>query len=215
MNRIEKKVATHYGEKFKTYGATPKGVDWKDQTSQHLRFEQLLKVLNPISPDVAIIKINDLGCGYAEFYDYLIKHSTIKFEYNGYDISKPCIEYLQRQRQVENKHFDLIVDVKDLKIADYTVASGIFNVKMDETEEDWLNYILQTIKVMDEKSTKGFAFNCLTSYSDTHKKRADLYYADPLYLFDYIKKNIAQNLVLYHDYGLYDFTIVVRKSCKT
>ena len=211
MNRIEKKVAIHYGEKFETYGATPKGVDWKDQTSQYLRFEQLLKVLIPTSSSESTIKLNDLGCGYAELYDYLMKYLSIPFEYHGYDISKPCIEYLQSQKKIENKHFHLIEDANDLKLADYTVASGIFNVKMDETEEDWLNYILKTIKVIDEKSIKGFSFNCLTSYSDAHKKRPDLYYADPLYLFDYIKKNIAQNIVLYHDYGMYDFTIVVKK----
>jgi hypothetical protein len=42
--------------------------------------------------------------------------------------------------------------------------------------------------------------------------RDDLYYADPLFLFDYCKRNFAKNVALLHDYRIYDFTIIVRKD---
>ena len=41
---------------------------------------------------------------------------------------------------------------------------------------------------------------------------ADLYYADPLDLFDYCKRNFSKNVALLHDYRLYDFTLIVRKD---
>ena len=42
--------------------------------------------------------------------------------------------------------------------------------------------------------------------------RPYLYYADPLFLFDYCKKKYSKSVALLHDYGLYEFTILVRKD---
>jgi hypothetical protein len=58
----------------------------------------------------------------------------------------------------------------------------------------------------------GFAFNCLTAYSDAHKMQSYLYYADPCRLFDLCKRRYSRNVALLHDYGLYEFTILVRKE---
>ena len=41
--------------------------------------------------------------------------------------------------------------------------------------------------------------------------RDSLYYADPMYLFDYCKRHFAKDVALLHDYSLYDFTLIVRK----
>jgi len=65
---------------------------------------------------------------------------------------------------------------------------------------------------MDDHATQGMAFNMLTKYSDADRMRPDLYYADPLFFFDYCKRNFAKNVALLHDYHLYDFTIIVRKD---
>ena len=96
-------------------------------------------------------------------------------------------------------------------IHDYTIASGVFNMKLETTDEEWKNYVINTIGTMNKLSKKGFSFNMLTSYSDKEFMRDDLYYADPLFFFDYCKKNFSKNIALLHDYQLYDFTIVVRK----
>lgn len=65
---------------------------------------------------------------------------------------------------------------------------------------------------LDRTSRRGFAFNCLTSYSNADKMRGDLYYADPCKLFDYCKRKYSKNVALLHDYGLYDFTIISAKG---
>ena len=61
-------------------------------------------------------------------------------------------------------------------------------------------------------SNKGFAFNCLSSYSDLDKQSTKLFYANPLELFDVCKKKYSDNVSLIHNYGLYEFTILVNKS---
>jgi hypothetical protein len=96
-----------------------------------------------------------------------------------------------------------------LPAADYAVASGIFNVKLDTPEDDWLEYVLDTIDSLARAANNGFAFNVLTRYSDPERRRHDLFYADPLFFFDYCKTNYS-GVVLLHDYPLYEFTILVR-----
>ena len=42
------------------------------------------------------------------------------------------------------------------------------------------------------------------------RMRPDLYYADPCRLFDHCKRRYSRHVALLHDYGLYEFTILVR-----
>jgi len=72
--------------------------------------------------------------------------------------------------------------------------------------------MLKTVRELNAISRLGFSFNALTSYSDVEYRRADLYYADPLFWFDYCKRNISKRVSLLHDYPEYDFTIIVRKD---
>jgi hypothetical protein len=104
-----------------------------------------------------------------------------------------------------------MTDCYELQMADYSVTSGIFNLKPECSEAEWLSHILKTIEVMNRNSLKGFAFNMLTKYSDKEYMRKDLYYADPCFFFDYCKRNFSRNVALLHDYEEYDFTILVRK----
>ena len=132
------------------------------------------------------------------------------FEYYGLDISKVMIENASNNYKSENVSFS-VSNIPE-SIANYSVASGIFNVKLNAKNHDWLNYIKYTIDIMNQKSNKGFAFNCLTSYSDRDKMRNDLYYADPSFLFDYCKKKYSKNVAILHDYDLYEFTVLIRKQ---
>ncbi|RYZ15439.1 MAG: hypothetical protein EOO70_06815 [Myxococcaceae bacterium] len=65
---------------------------------------------------------------------------------------------------------------------------------------------------VDASSRKGFAFNCLTSYSDPPFMRDYLHYADPCFYFDLCKRTYSRQVSLLHDYGLYEFTLLVRKA---
>ncbi len=63
----------------------------------------------------------------------------------------------------------------------------------------------------DALSTRGFAFNMLTSYSEPEKMRHDLYYGDGPFFFDICRRRYAQNVALLHDYGRWEWTLLVRK----
>ena len=92
--------------------------------------------------------------------------------------------------------------------SEYCVASGIFNVRLDHSDRNWSDYLYHMLEVMNKFTKTGFAFNCLSNYSDENKRRNDLFYADPCELFDHCKNSYSQNVTLLHDYGLYEFTIL-------
>jgi hypothetical protein len=114
------------------------------------------------------------------------------------------------RRQYGGPLVSFVGRVEELEPADYTVASGIFNVKLDVDPEAWRDYVLETVAVIAGLSRRGFAFNMLTSYSDPERMRPDLYYGDPTFFFDHVKRGYARNVALLHDYGLYEFTIIAR-----
>jgi SAM-dependent methyltransferase len=199
-------VQDYYTRKLRAHGAVASGVDWNSTRSQFLRFEQLLKV----TPPSGSVSLQDYGCGYGSLFHYL-RRAKRRVRYEGFDVSPEMIEAARRTfRGVPNARFK--VASRPGRVTDYTVASGIFNVRLEAPEKTWKNHVLTTIGRMDASSRKGFAFNCLTKYSDKPKMRRHLYYADPLFLFDLCKRKYSRNVALLHDYGLYEFTILVRKD---
>lgn len=198
-------VKEYYTEKALASVAISRGADLNSLEAQQLRFEQLLKVVDARRR----FSINDCGCGYGHLYGYM-KDRGYDFDYFGFDLSEARIkEAVRIHGKFPNCSFRVASSTNTP--ADYTVASAVFNVKFTYSDSEWLKYILATITNMDRISRKGFAFNCLTMYSDKVYMRDDFYYADPLYLFDYCKRHFSKNVALLHDYGLYDFTIIVRK----
>lgn len=200
INDVEK----YYSDKISQYGATPQGVDWNGEESQVLRFNQLCQLI--LAEDY--FSVNDLGCGYGAFLSFLDSRYN-NFKYYGYDVSEAMIAAAKNQHKLNPRARFMQKSVPELK-ADFSVASGIFNVRLQHNDAEWLSYIVVTLDSLNEYSKRGFAFNCLTSYSDQDKRRDYLYYADPCWLFDLCKRKYSRNVVLYHDYGLYEFTIVVR-----
>jgi SAM-dependent methyltransferase len=200
-------VSVYYSEKIAQFGATPQGVDWNSEESQVKRFEQLCRIID-IRKEAC--SINDLGCGYGALLAYL-QNNHASCSYLGVDISLEMIKVAER-RYAEFRQARFISSSKPDQIADYGIASGIFNVRLGRNDAEWSQYLQLTLDLINETSHYGFAFNCLTSYSDKDKMRDYLYYADPCQLFDLCKKRYSRQVALLHDYGLYEFTILVRKA---
>jgi cyclopropane fatty-acyl-phospholipid synthase-like methyltransferase len=202
---ILNQVNQYYSEKIIKNGATPQGVDWNSVESQELRFE----VLSTVITEQANFSILDYGCGFGSMYDYFKKKYT-NFNFVGLDISDEMINQALKL-YANDASSKWLTSLNNTDAFDFTIASGIFNVKLENTDENWLHYILETLQKLNAHSTKGFSFNVLTKYSDKEFMKDYLYYADPLFLFDYCKKNFSRNVAILHDYNLYEFTIIVRK----
>ncbi len=200
---IHRLVSDYYTAKLVEHGCTPRGVDWNGAESQRIRFAQLAKVI-PSEPFTLL----DVGCGYAAFFDFLTE-SFSEFHYMGVDISPAMIDAAKSRIRDSRAAFETAIS--EAPVSDYAVSSGIFNVRMNESDERWSTYVFETLELMNRKSAKGWAANFLTSYSDRDRMRSDLFYADPCKLFDWAKRNVSRHVALLHDYELYEFTLIVRK----
>lgn len=208
--QIQRSVSDYYGNKIATHGPVSAGADWRDLHSQQLRFAQLLK----ISEGFPSFSLLDYGCGYGALLSYLQENDFSERcnSYIGLDWSRSMVEAAKQLHSDHSSNFHCGDRSMQMRQANFTVGSGIFHVKLETTDEDWQNYVLNVMHEIDSLSEWGFAFNLLTKYSDTDKMRSDLFYADPAFFFDYCKRTFARNVALLHDYGLYEFTILVKKK---
>lgn len=199
-------VEQYYSAKFAEHGPSARGVDWNSTESQELRFEQLSHLFRHDERDVSV---NDLGCGYGAFAAFLERHG-FGGSYAGYELSSAMLEHARES--FEGHPWIRFLHGAALDRADYSVASGIFNVRLTFAEDEWTAYVWETIDELARASREGFAFNMLTAYSDLDKRRADLYYADPGSTFDACVQRYSRDVALLHDYGLWEFTVLVRSS---
>lgn len=198
-------IADFFSEAVDEHGATPRGVDWNGPEPQARSMAASLQLFG----DEREFSVTDLGCGYGPLYAFM-RQRGFDPEYWGVDISAKMIAQAQHIYR-GNPRTQFQVAAGPTRPTDYIVAGGIFAKRIDIDDTRWEEYIHKTIAQMDQYSERGFAFNCLTSYSDPDKKRPDLYYADPCWLFDLCKRTYSRNVALLHDYQNWEFTIIVRK----
>lgn len=209
INDVREKLNTYFTEKLEKYGATAKGMDYNGEAAQHVRFAELIKIIRNPAEKFSIL---DYGCGYGALFDFLHRHGW-QFDYYGVDrIEKMVIAGKETHKDFPNAHFT--TDEKELGPVDYLIGGSIFNNKLEVPNADWQDFVVKTLHDMNNLCSKGFSFNMLTAYSDEDRmaQRPDLFFGDPLFFFDVCKRNFSRNVALLHDYGLYDFTILVRKD---
>ena len=199
-------VRAHFETSLSAHGPTPRGVDWNSDAAQAIRFEQLIRLCDLGRP----FSILDYGCGYGALVDFLQKKGA-EFRYTGYDLLESM---LASARDLHRDCLDcrFISREADLEPCDYAVASGVFNKKCETGPAEWQAYVLASLEKLNALGRHGFAFNLLTGYSDPEYMRPDLYYPDPGFFLDHCIRRFSRRVALLHDYGLYDFTILVRKD---
>ena len=204
--RIPKpEIVDYFSDKLREHGASPRGVDWNGDDAQALRFRQMARVI----PAGRRSTVTDLGCGYGSFAEHL-DAAGIDCHYLGVDASAEMVAAAQA-RLAGRPGTEIVQGSGCPRTTDYVLANGIFNVRLDVSDDAWFEYIVATLDDMHAHSGRAFAFNCLTVYSDADRMRPYLYYSDPCRLFDHCKRRYAKDVALWHDYGAYEFMIVVRK----
>lgn len=197
---IRSRVADYYSRKLAAHGPSPQGVDWNSAESQDLRFAQILRLIELEDEP----SINDFGCGYGALAGYLREHG-LGGSFHGFDLSEAMVA-AARERFPEDRWTS---DSAELTPAEYTVCSGIFNVKLDVDAEDWVAYVWETLDQMHALSKKGTIFNMLTGRSDEDRMRSDLYYGDPGEWLEACMSRYGRDAALLHDYPLYEFTMLI------
>ena len=198
-------IKKYYSNSIESFGASPKGVDWNGEEGQILRYKQLLRIVE----DRNKFSLIDYGCGYGALINVL-RDLGKEFQYFGLDLSDAMIQ-AANHLYGNDKNITFFQTASINFSSDFIIASGVFNVKLNSSYALWEHYIENTLDNFNDNSNLGFAFNCLSSYSDKNMQKDKLFYADPKSIFDLCKKKYSNNVALLHNYGLYEFTILVTK----
>ena len=201
-------VAAYYSDKVRRYGATPAGVDWPCEATQQLRFSQLLKVCDFGGG----FSLNDVGCGYGALLSHLsTRHSRHPVDYLGTDLSEEMIAAASRRwSRRRTAHFRVARDTS--RTADYSVASGVFNVKLDSTDQAWVRGIKQTLARMRSDSRRGLAVNFIDA-ALCSARIPQIYYADAEWWASHCERHLGVDVEIVSGYGLREFTLLMR--CRT
>jgi hypothetical protein len=198
-------IAAYYTGTVRKHGATPLGVDWSCVPTQELRFVQLLKLCDFSTS----FSLKDLGCGYGALLAFLDKrYADRRIDYLGVDLSPAMIRHAKRLwRGVPNVRFAR--GACGTQEVDYTIASGIFNVRLEQSLERWERFVATTLAEMRAASRLGFAANFMAPIAG-RETRAGLYRTAPEPWMRYCADDLGVDVELVNGYGMREFTLLLR-----
>lgn len=208
LDALYGRMGQYYAEKIRTHGPTPMGVDWPCGLTQKLRFVQLLKFCEPNRTLV----INDLGCGYGALLGFLReRYRRRRIQYHGVDV---CAEMIDAARTLwqGDPCSTFTVGRRPHTRADYSVASGIFNVKLNESDKLWARSIRETIGHMLASSEIGIAVNFLAALPSESNGKSELYRTSPEVWVRHCELDHGATAQVVSNYGIQEFTLVVRHA---
>jgi SAM-dependent methyltransferase len=207
LDAAYRQVAQYYTQKIRRYGATPLGVDWSCVPTQALRFRKLLTVCDFDHP----FSLNDMGCGYGALLDYLaLYHPQTFIDYLGIDLSHAMVRNAEKRWSGDLIRFHH--GRESPRFADYSIASGIFNVMLDQPMLVWEQLIETTLLHLNATSRNGFAVNFVHRPLSGQGARAGLYCTAPMQWIDFCERRLGSDVSLIDDYGMSEFTLLVRPS---
>jgi SAM-dependent methyltransferase len=200
-------IANYYTGKVRRFGATPLGVDWTCVPTQELRFVQLLKLCD----FTTALSLNDLGCGYGALLAYLDRrHAGCVIDYLGVDLSQAM---LRRARRLWSSRPDVtfVHGHFSPRLADYSVASGIFNVQLDQPRGVWERFVAATLDQLHRTSRRGFAVNFMCAPAGGTPERQGVYSTAPARWASHCEAQFGATTDVIEGYGLREFTLIVRR----
>jgi len=203
QSAMHRRVIDYYSRALVTHGACPRGVDWSSRESQELRFGVLLEGVR-WTPVPSLL---DYGCGYGALGAYLDRLERT-CRYVGYDLAPTMlVEARRANRGRSDRAF--IGSEAELVPADYVIASGVFNVKLDVPAGEWEAHLDRTLARLGSLSRRMLSFNLLPPASSPRLARRHLYYADPGAVVALCKERLGGRVSLRQGYGLHEFTVAV------
>lgn len=200
-------IERYYARRIEAHGPTPQGVDWSCRPTQELRFVQLLKVCD----FTRVFSLNDLGCGYGALKTFIRQRwPKASVDYLGTDLAPGMVEQARAlHRTMSKTAFE--VGAGCLRVADYTVASGIFNVRLDLDDSAWTALIESTLADMHAHSRLGFAVNFLRSLPGIDGAVPELYRAHPSRWRAHCEDVLGVQVDVIDQYGMREFTLLARQ----
>ena len=171
---LERKLKRAYKDRLAALGPAPKGVFWRNQSTQIARFDALLDLVTTVTP-AANPSIADIGCGYGAMLEFLQKTPRYqRFHYIGVDINRAMINSC-KQRFPAQKQLFFVGKQPPLPV-DFCVFSGTFNLCHTMDTSLWQDYIFANLQHCWQRSRYGLVLNLLCAPQTQIKNQ--IFYAE-------------------------------------
>lgn len=201
--KLLKHVVDVFDRRLAEWGPSARGVYWRHEDGQKLRFEVLARVLDR---DKGPFTVNDLGCGYGAFFDFLgVRFGDRLARFAGFDISPAMVA--EANARITDPRAVFVCGLAAGEDADYSFASGTFNMCLEAKPGEWIDYVEASLAHLYGRSRKAMAFNMLAG---SGKVREGLYYADPERLIAFCQ-GLGARVQIATDYPLDEWTIFARR----
>lgn len=206
LESVRRSIERYYTVRILEHGPTALGVDWSSVAAQHLRFAQLVKLIDFSRP----LSLNDVGCGYGALIAFLVRrHRGASIDYRGCDLSAGMIDAARRRwRRRAGARF--VVGAETGEIADYAVASGIFNVNLEHGLAEWERFVAATLASMGRSARIGFAVNFMAP-PDAVPVAKPLYRV-PAERWIGFCRALGFEAQIVEGYGLREYTLLLRRA---
>ena len=201
LSKMSEDYVRHFEEQFSEHGESFKTIGFSTQ-SQRKRFE----ILSGIG-DLGGKDILDVGCGFGDFYIYLIRNFPI-CNYIGIDINLDMINIAKERNPNISFYHNDILDFGFETLIDYSLASGIFFLPNSNWEKRFIAICRKLLKL----SKIGVGINLLSIFSPNCDKNKENYYVEPWKVLKLVMEILCKKAILRHDYRVNDFTIYMYKE---
>ena len=193
----EDKLTQYYNQRAAKYKHNIDALQWQSEYSQYARFEIIYEHILPECKTLC-----DLGCGYGDFYNFLI-NTERQLNYTGIDITAKMIVAAQRAYPSGTFKCTDLNSIRQRHHFDTIIASGVFNLRMENHDD----YLYQHIQLMALSAKKQFIFNVLSDKTNRFSRSKE---------FVYYKKNEIETMLnkcqikyrIIDDYLPNDMTII-------
>ena len=166
---LERKLKRAYRDQLAALGPNPKGVFWRNESTQIARFNALLNLVATVTP-VTNPVLADVGCGYGAMLNFIQKTPRYQnFHYVGIDINRVMINTCKQKFPNQKRLF--LVGKHPPSPVDFCVFSGTFNLCHTTDTSLWLNYVLANLQQCWERSRYGLLLNLLCGPQTEVKKQ--------------------------------------------
>lgn len=207
LEQIAGDVTDYYSGTLAQHGATPRGVDWSCKPTQELRFIQLLRLCSFRTA----FSLNDVGCGYGALRGFLRqRHRLASIDYMGTDLSSTMVDSARHQwGHLPQTKFETAGAL--LRRADYSIASGLFNVRLHHADADWEPWVELTLRSLHAASQFGFAVNFLAPPQPGETSPQALYRPAVEQWKSFCENDLASTVELVQGYGMREYTLLIRR----
>ncbi|MEA3498999.1 MAG: class I SAM-dependent methyltransferase [Campylobacterota bacterium] len=180
-----------YKDAIEEFGVSAQGVHWNSKYTQYKRFEIITKL---IKKDIKSSSLVDVGCGFGEYYNYLLNNNRTPKRFIGVDCEEDMIT-ISKKRFPNQDFYKQNILYDKLIEADYYTSSGALNILT-------LNEIKIFIERCFNSSKKGFIFNFLKNITFNKIKKYEILEICKIY---------TNNIITKENYLENDFTIFMVK----